>query len=122
LEGTNRGVLMTLRAPDDSVELMKRFTRNKVENSASTYVRDVNPDGYIVEVTLGFRNMTDRPQTLDYVLQGPEGLPLENEEHTRKYRDLELGFLEKDGDLAHASLTAADVTEKAEAAAAAREA
>ena len=122
VEGVIQGAVLTLRAPDGSVELVKTYALRKVKESDSERVRDLAFDGYVLDVELGFRNLTDQPQTVVYTLQGPEGLPLENEEHTSKYRELELGFLEEDGGLASASLTAADVTEKAAAADAAREA
>ncbi|MGC1276571.1 MAG: YidC/Oxa1 family insertase periplasmic-domain containing protein [Planctomycetaceae bacterium] len=120
--GVDSGVVFTLKAPDGSVELFKKYAVRRVEDSDSLRKRDTNPDGYMLDVEVGFRNLTDQPQSFAYTLQGPEGLPLENQAHTSKYRDLELGFLDEDGDLNAASLAVGDVTEMAEAAAAAQEA
>lgn len=122
IPGVDQGVVFTLTAPDGSVELVKTYMLRKVEDSTSERSRDVNSDGYILDVEFGFRNLSDRPTTLVYHLQGPEGLPLENETHTSKYRELELGFLGRDGSLSHASMIASDVTEAAEAAEAAAKA
>ncbi|HEX6986223.1 MAG TPA: hypothetical protein VF170_12655, partial [Planctomycetaceae bacterium] len=120
--GVDKGVVFTLTAPDGSVELVKKYSLRKVKDGGALYARDTNPEGYLLDVSIGFRNLTDRPQTLAYTLQGPEGLPLENRENTSKYRDLELGFFDEEGEVNVASLPATDVTEKAAAAAAAQEA
>ncbi len=119
--GVNSGVVFSLMSPDGTVELFKRYDLRRIENSESLRVRDTNPEGYFVDLKIGFRNLTDQPQSYAYALQGPEGLPLENEEHTSKYRDLELGFYDQYGDLNAASMPVGDVTEEAEAARIARE-
>jgi YidC/Oxa1 family membrane protein insertase len=120
--GHNTSVEFTLKAPDGTVELFKRYGVRQVKNGGSTVVRDTQYEGYLVDLTVGFRNLTDAPQTLAYSLQGPVGLPLENREHTSKFRDLELGFLDADGGLNTASLPVGDVTEMAASAEKAREA
>lgn len=113
VKGVNRKVVFSLTAPDGSVEVRKTYTLKKVEGGKSAEVRDTKPEGYVLRVDLAFRNLTDEPRTIAYSLQGPEGLPLENEEHTSKYRELELGFLDEEGELNASAMTAADATEKA---------
>ncbi len=111
-DGVPRKATFSLRAPDGSVEVVKTYSLTKVKDGASPEVRDTNARGYVLAVELAFRNLTDKPQTVAYTLQGPEGLPLENEEHTSKYRELELGFLDEEGELNATAMTAADATEK----------
>jgi len=120
--GVTQGAVFTLTAPDGSVEVSKTYTLRKVKDSTTEIVRDFEHEGYLLDVKIAFKNLSDKPQKFAYTLLGPTGTPLENEEHTSKYRDLELGFLEEDGDLSHASLPATEVTKKAEAVAAAEEA
>ena len=116
----NRGVVFRLRAADGSVEVEKTYGLRRVANSADWTVRDTASEGYVLDVGVTLRNLSDAPQALAYDLQGPVGLPLENREHTSKYRDLELGFLEPDGDLNASAMPATDVTKMANAADAAR--
>jgi len=111
-KGVNRKAVFSLTAPDGSVEVRKTYTLNKVEGGGSSVARDTKPEGYVLRVDLAFRNLTAEPRTIAYTLQGPEGLPLENEEHTSKYRELELGFLDEEGELNASVMTAADATEK----------
>lgn len=118
----NRKAVFSLRAPDGSVEVLKTYTLEKVKDGANANVRDSNARGYMLGMELAFRNLSDKPQTLAYELQGPEGLPLENEEHTSKYRELELGFLDEEGELNATAMTAADATAIVQAARLAREA
>lgn len=116
LAGVDQGAVFWLRSPDGTIELTKTFTLRKPKSEASSRARDVDPDGYMLDVEFGFKNLSDQPQKVVYQLQGPEGLPLENETHTSKYRELELGILERDGSMSHASLLASDVAEMAAAA------
>lgn len=120
--GITQGAVFTLKAPDGSLEVSKTYTLRKVEDSSTEHVRDFEHEGYMLDVKIGFENLSDTPQKIAYTLLGPTGTPLENEEHTSKYRDLELGFLEEDGTLSHATMAATDVIQKAEAVAAAEEA
>ncbi|MDQ3333492.1 MAG: YidC/Oxa1 family insertase periplasmic-domain containing protein, partial [Planctomycetota bacterium] len=113
--GVSQGVVFTLTAPDGSIQAVKSYTLRKVKDSTPERARDIEAAGYLLDIQLGFRNLTDEPQKLVYTLQGPTGTPLENEEHTSMYRGLELGFLEADGDLSHASMAVKEATANADA-------
>jgi YidC/Oxa1 family membrane protein insertase len=47
---------------------------------------------YSIDVDLTFRNLGQQPRTVNYILQGPTGVPLENVENTQKFRDVVVGF------------------------------
>ena len=53
--------------------------------------------------------MGRKKRKTSYVLQGPVGLPLENADNTRKFRDLKMGFLLPDGGVNSTSKTASAV-------------
>src|SRR5690606_24765565 len=67
-------VTLTYTAPDGSLEVRKRYHLNPgdVENS------DEDVLGYLVDFEIGVRNLSDRPQEVQYTLLGPVGLPLED--------------------------------------------
>ena len=107
------GVIFSLAAPDGSLELVKTYRLQRVENSRSATVRDTDGKGYLIDFDFGVRNLSDQPRKVAYTLQGPVGMPLENEEHTSFFRNLELGFLASDGDVEASSISAQDVLEQA---------
>ena len=49
---------------------------------------------YTLAVTLELINLSDTPRTVDYELQGPVGVLFENEEHSSKYRDIHIEFVD----------------------------
>ncbi|MGE5193743.1 MAG: YidC/Oxa1 family insertase periplasmic-domain containing protein, partial [Deltaproteobacteria bacterium] len=54
-----------------------------------------------MKVDLTFRNLGKQARTVNYILQGPTGLPLENVENTQKFRDVVVGFETGPGKVAH---------------------
>ena len=107
------GAVWRLEAPDGSFAATKTFRLRKRAAGAweENDEADDDPRGYLLDLDLTLENRGDRPRVAGYSVQGPVGLPLENEENTRKFRDIELGFLEGPGDLAPTYMTAADATE-----------
>ncbi|MEM9702338.1 MAG: membrane protein insertase YidC, partial [Planctomycetota bacterium] len=111
------GAVFTLTAPDGSFEAIKtyRLRKGMPDLSADDHQqggdRDTDPRGYMLDVDLTLRNLSDRARTARFTLQGPVGLPLENLENARKFRDLELGYYEEKGDFDTTYLSAADATE-----------
>lgn len=101
-----------LRCPDDSIEFEKRFTLNKAKPPKEG---EVDSARYVVDVEFTIRNLGDKKRLVQYVMQGPVGLPLENADSTRFFRSVKAGFLDEDGDLADEALTAAAIA-KADAA------
>ena len=99
------GAVWKLAAPDGSFEAVKTYRLRRHADDAD------DPRGYLLDVDLTLRNTSDAARTVSYTVQGPVGLPLENEDNTRKFRDIELGFLEGPGDLDATYMSAADATE-----------
>lgn len=117
-----QGIVFSLRSPDGQLEARKSFRLRRVDQSVSTRVRDSRPEGYLLDVEFSFANLGDAPREVSYVLQGPVGMPLENQENTSKFRELEAGFWETDGNVSLATLTASEVTDQYNAAESSREA
>jgi YidC/Oxa1 family membrane protein insertase len=87
-------VSFSYAAPDGSLEIHKTYSiRPLVENSVSDPLHS-DPRAYTIECQLLVENKSDAAQTVQYELLGPCGVILENEEHTRKYRDIKLEFAE----------------------------
>jgi YidC/Oxa1 family membrane protein insertase len=83
-------------APDGTLRVRKTFSlpRLKVRGKELVQAWHSDPSFYTVEVALEVINLSDSPRTFDYEIQGPVGVLFENEEHTSKYRDLHLEFVD----------------------------
>lgn len=75
--------------------------------------RDVDAAGYRLEVTVAFRNASDDAREVIYELHGPTGLPLENLDVGRKFRELELSFFGDDGSVTNDTVMAKPAAEQA---------
>lgn len=80
-------------SPDGTLEVRKSYKLNK----GNPQDRDGDYLGYLVDVTLEIKNLSDQPRQVSYVLQGPVGLPLENAENTRTFIEIKVGTAEKPG-------------------------
>jgi len=76
-------------SPDGSLVVRKEFRLNPGNDKQ----RETDPTGYLVDVTLTFENLTDAPRKVEYDLQGPVGLPMENLENTRFYTEVKIGTI-----------------------------
>jgi len=96
----NTSVVFRIISPDKTLEVRKRYELFKAEPLEEEGEKEVNPDtatvGYELKCDLIFKNLSDTDQTLVYQLQGPVGLPLENADNTRKFRDVRVGFLDEE--------------------------
>ncbi len=100
-------------SPDGAWEVIKRFAIHPGEDKDP----ETDAQGYLIDFDLTFRNLSGKSAQLAYRLQGPVGLPLENAENTRVYRELEAGLLEDTtdpNDITHRILTAATVVSEIE--------
>jgi YidC/Oxa1 family membrane protein insertase len=99
--GVNSAVTFRYPSPDGKLEVVKRYSLNKVEaeDPTSIEVRDSDSLGYQLVFELIIRNLGDRAQDLSYLLQGPVGVPLENAPNTRKYRDVKMGYFRADDEM-----------------------
>lgn len=97
-------------APDGSLRVRKTYTlpRLKVSEAELAEAWRSNPTIYTIEVALEVINLTDTPKSFDYEIQGPVGVLFENEEHTSKYRDIHIEFVD---DTKAATLAAGSVND-----------
>lgn len=83
-------------APDKSVEVEKTYRIHPLSSSEGGKNEAYHQDAvaYTIDCELVVRNLSKEAQEVRYEILGPCGVVLENIEHTRKYRDLKLEFLE----------------------------
>lgn len=81
-------------SPDGQLRIRKTYTLPRTQLTAAELARAwrEDPSLYTVTLTLDVINLTAREQKVDYELQGPVGLLLENKEHTFKYHDIHMEF------------------------------
>lgn len=113
LPGVNRSATFRFVSPDKQFEVRKRFWIDQIPvgNEGPRVTRDTSPDGYQVYFELSLKNLGQQAQNVQYTLQGPVHVPLENIDHTRKYRDIKVGFLQEGGGVKEESLTANEVAD-----------
>ncbi len=82
----------TLRYPSPAgdFEVIKTFNIEKVDLAT----RDTSTKGYMVDLKIELRNLSDAPVKTTYALTGPVGVPLENVENSRLFREVKVGTLE----------------------------
>lgn len=103
-----------LVSPDGGLEVVKRYELKKPSPEALLLpkARDRDFVGYELVLTVTFRNLQSEEMSVDYVLQGPVSLPLEDADNSSKYRDIRMGFLEPNGRIGRGQMSATDVVDK----------
>ena len=83
-------------APDGTLRVRKTFTlpRLKAAPALMAEAWRTDPTIYTLGVSLEVINLSESPRTVDYELQGPVGMLFENEEHSSKYRDIHIEFVD----------------------------
>ncbi|SFJ46759.1 YidC/Oxa1 family insertase periplasmic-domain containing protein [Planctomicrobium piriforme] len=83
---------VTLRYPSPAkdFEILKTYRVPKV----ALDTRDTSASGYLLQMQIELKNLTDKPLKTTYSLTGPVGVPLENADNTRVFREIKLGLLE----------------------------
>lgn len=116
LEGVNQAVTLGIKDPDGTVEVRKTFRVTRTPGSEDELViaRDSNSAGYQLVLELEVRNIGPDAIESSYVLQGPVGTLLENQENARKHRDFMIGVFDEDDGFESATMPAADVVESSE--------
>ena len=101
------GATFRIVSPDGSLEIRKIFQLQRVpaDKLADADVRQALGSAYQLNVSVQLRNISKKTIATDYILQGPVGLPLEDVENARKYRDIKIGFLGDSGDVSAELLT-----------------
>ncbi len=110
-----RQVVFAATHPDGKLILRKKFSLEKVApgNQKASQVQDQQPTGFILNLEISISNSGDKSREIQYVLQGPVGLPLENADNTRKYRDIRVGFLDEVSNVEAKTITASTIVEDA---------
>jgi len=80
-------------APDGTLEIVRTYKLNQ-GNPAN---RDGDYLGYLVDVQVELKNLSEQSRKVSYQLQGPVGLPLENVENTRTFVEIKVGTAAKPG-------------------------
>ena len=103
------GVTFQIVSPDGSLEIRKIFQLQRVpaDKINEPGIRQIFGPAYQLDVSVQLRNLSKKKTiAAQYVLQGPVGLPLEDVENARKYRDIKVGFLDESGEVSAELLTA----------------
>lgn len=97
------------------VVVTKKYTIAKHDAESDEW--DSSVHGYRIECELKFTNPGDTAAMVGYHMQGPVGVRLENEEHTRKFRDIKVGFFKDSGSTKLETITASEIYKQYQAAA-----
>ncbi|HQX50273.1 MAG TPA: membrane protein insertase YidC [Planctomycetaceae bacterium] len=83
-------------SPDKALLIRKTYTlpRLKLTGKELATAWRENASFYTLQVAIEMINQSDKSQTVEYEMQGPVGVLLENEEHTSKYRDIDIEFMD----------------------------
>ncbi len=102
------GATFRIVSPDGSLEVRKIFQLQRVpaEKLNEPDIRQIYGSAYQLNVSIQLRNISTKTIAAQYALQGPVGLPLEDVENARKYRDIKVGFLDEAGAVSAELLTA----------------
>lgn len=112
-----QSVRLGLTAPDGSIEVQKQFGLKKYPVPSQDFreFRDTDQAGYMVHFDIKLINHSAETTKLDYHLLGPLGIPLENADNTRKFRDVRIGFVEDDLEINAEIFDASTIVEKVDA-------
>lgn len=83
-------------APDKSLRIRKTYTLPKLKLTGKELEKAWREDAafYTLQVAIEMTNLSDKQKSIEYEMQGPVGLLLENQEHTSKYRDIHIEFID----------------------------
>jgi YidC/Oxa1 family membrane protein insertase len=106
--GIVSGATFRIVSPDGSLEVRKIFQLQRVpaDKLNEPDIRQIYGPAYQLDVSVQLRNISKKTIAAQYALQGPVGLPLEDVENARKYRDIKVGFLDEAGAVSAELLTA----------------
>ncbi|MDA0806568.1 MAG: YidC/Oxa1 family insertase periplasmic-domain containing protein [Planctomycetota bacterium] len=102
------GATFGIVSPDGSLEVRKIFQLQRVpaDRVSEPGIRQIFGPAYRLDVSIQLQNHSKKTIAAQYALQGPVGLPLEDVENARKYRDIKVGFLDEYGAVSAELLTA----------------
>ncbi len=105
---TPRTAAFRMTAPNGSLEVIKRYELKQLPEADPKLPRHPLFEAYNLYLTVEFHGHGDL-QPVEYTLQGPVGLPLEDAENSSKWRDLRMGFLAAGNGIDRKQLTATEV-------------
>jgi YidC/Oxa1 family membrane protein insertase len=96
--GITNSVTFALKTTDGRIAVRKRFWLEPVDPAKVDLdrARGEQADGYTLEFELAIVNLAREPIAVAYELQGPVGVPLEDRDNARKYRDVKGAFFDGD--------------------------
>ncbi len=106
-------VVFNYTSPDGALEVVKTYRIHPVANP-----NDANPAAYLLDIDLKLHNHSAGVVSPVYIVQGPTGIPIENEPLARILREVKVGTLSPSGAVTPIHLAASEVfsqTVKAEA-------
>lgn len=85
-------------SPDHTLRVTKTYRVTQVAGTPPELKEAFlnTPAGFTIQLDLTVSNLSTKPRSVSYELQGPVGIVLENDEHTRKYRDIKIEFDDED--------------------------
>lgn len=113
--GVNRAVTFELDFPESQLRATKTYRLKRSEQTGNALLesRKTYAPGYELTVEFTIRNLAAQPQTAVWQMQGPTGIPLENETG-RVTRNIQTGFLDDDGNVDLDTLSASKILEKSD--------
>lgn len=83
-------------APDKSLRIRKIYTLPRLNLTGKDLAVAWREDAsfYTLQIAIEMTNLSDKPKSVEYEIQGPVGVLLENQEHTSKYRDIHIEFID----------------------------
>ncbi|MDA1164881.1 MAG: YidC/Oxa1 family insertase periplasmic-domain containing protein [Planctomycetota bacterium] len=109
------GATFRIVSPDGSLEVRKIFQLQRVpaDRLAEADIRQIFAPAYQLDVAIQLRNIGKKTVVAEYLLQGPVGLPLEDVENARKFRDVKVGFLNDSGSVSAELMTSSALVKDA---------
>lgn len=93
---------------------IKEYTlKPATEDAPTEEQRDSIAEGYFLHLLVTVENLQEESARVQYELQGPVGMPLENAESTRKFRDIRIGAV-GDGEIIDGTDTVKDLVDNEE--------
>ncbi len=112
-KSTPSSVTFRYPSPDGKLEAIKTYRLSTVDVTKA----DEETAGYLMDMDFVIKNVSDKKVETAYTLQGPVGLPLEDIDNTRLFREIKIGTLENDNNPASVTsinLTAAELVKQIE--------
>lgn len=105
------GATFRIVSPDGRLEVRKIFQLQRIpgDQVADADIRQSYGPAYQLDVSIQLRNVSQKTIATEYTLQGPVGLPLEDVENARKYRDIKIGFLDDSGSVSAELMTSSSL-------------